>query len=50
MAFSLFADDPETYETNFLKWFKKLIQIHEESVLVAIEMETRKRTQKNIEK
>ena len=50
MTFSVFADNPETYETTSKNDPKKLMKIHEKSVLVAITMELRKRTQKNIEK
>ena len=48
MTFSLFADNPETYEKNFQQSSKKVIKIHEKSVLVAIKMETRKRMQKKL--
>ena len=50
MTFSLFADNPETYEKSFWQWSKKVIKIYEKSVLVAIKMETRKRIQQNMEK
>ena len=48
MTFPLFADNPETHETNFLKRSKQLIKIYEKSVLIAIKMETRKTTQKTV--
>ena len=43
MTFSLFADNPETYE----KKHQKIINIHEQMVLVAIKTETRKKRKKH---
>ena len=50
ITFSLFADNAENYEKNFKTWFKKVIKIHEKSVLVAIKMETKNTVQNNIDK
>ena len=43
MTFSLFADNPETYEK---KKHQKIINIHEKMVLVAIKTDTRKKNAK----
>ena len=43
MTFSLFADNPETYEK---KKHQQISNIHEKMVLVAIKTETRKKPQK----
>ena len=49
MTFSLFADNPNTYEKKLLKKMEQIIKIHEKTVLLAIKMEARKRTEKNME-